>query len=61
MQEWHLENSQFEVLEKQNGDCLVKINEIIDFILKMSYLLQKNMNLIVRVLYAGAGKIVLFC
>ena len=58
MQEWHLENSQFEVLEKQNGDCLV--NEIIDSILKMSYLLQKNMNLIVRVLYAGVGKIVLF-
>ncbi len=24
MQEWHLENSQFEVLEKQNGDSLVK-------------------------------------
>ena len=24
MQEWHLENSQFEVLEKQNGDCLIK-------------------------------------
>lgn len=24
MQEWHLENKQYEALEKQNGDCVVK-------------------------------------
>lgn len=60
MQEWHLENSQFEVLEKQNGDCLVKDKRNNRFYFKNELFASKNMNLIVRVLYAGVGKIVLF-
>lgn len=42
MQEWHLENSRYEVLENNNGDCVVKDKEKDKFYFQKKYFISKR-------------------
>lgn len=44
MQEWHLENNQYEVLEMQNGDCVVKDKINNKFYYQKKYFVSKKWN-----------------